>query len=234
MIALLCPTRKRAAQCRRMIESVVKTTGVDVAVYLAYDFREEDNYVSELLSIKGIPIYKLHMPDGMPTAHKWNRLAEHAMKDNHNLFMLAADDMVFSTPLWAEALLEHYSALDNKAHIYSLLDSRDADGTPHIIATREYIMAMGYFVPPLFLHWFIDTWTVAIGKANNCFTHMKDYLLMHDKPSDRGDVDETHSKIRTMGWHQRDTWVNEHCGHFLRSEIYRLSDASGRKLRTGS
>ena len=139
--------------------------------------------------------------------------------------MLASDDMIFDTPGWDKALLEHYDALENKIHVYHLQDSRDADGTPHPIVTREYIEAMGYAFPPIFLHWFLDTWTREIAKANNCFTHLKDYLLVHDKPSDKGQPDTTHSRIREWGWNQRDKYVNDTCQHFLALEKQRLRTA---------
>lgn len=169
--------------------------------------------------------------DMMPTAHKWNRLAECAMQfTDLNLFMLGSDDMYFDTPGWDKALIDHYNALENKTHVYHLQDSRDVDGTPHPIVTREYIEAMGYFVPPIFLHWHVDSWTVQIAKANDCFTHLRDYKLVHDKPSDKGEFDETFNRIRQWGWRDRDQYVNDACQHFLAQEKRRLSVAMNNKM----
>lgn len=193
-IAILCPTRGRPEQLNRMIKSVNDCARV---------------YVDQR--------------DMMPTVQKWNDLAEHAATyEDHKLFMLGSDDMWFGDYGWDKALIDHYNTLENKIHVYALRDSRDDNGTPHPIVTREYIEAMGYFVPPIFLHWFVDTWTVEIAKAKGVFTHLKDYLLIHDKPSDRGEADETHSRIRQWGWHERDKWVNDHCQHFLELEKERL------------
>lgn len=227
-IALLCPTRARPEQCKRMVQSVYNTTSENIGIYIAVSAEEFDLYKNTLSLPENnrLGIVLVTMPDGMPTGYKWNRLAELAIqsppKTGANIFMLCADDVVFSTPLWDKALLDHYNALDNKIHAYHLRDSRNPDGTPHPIVTREWIEAMGYFLPPLFVHWFVDTWTIEIAKANNCFTHLKNYLLLHDKPSDRGQSDETHNKIRNMGWHDRDKWVNDHCQHFLELEKKRL------------
>lgn len=224
-IALLCPTRARPEQFIRMHKSAFATSGVKqwspsekVVIYAACDKSEWDRYAwsADECNIA-------FMPDGMPTAHKWNLLAEQALENkNHKLFMLCADDVVFSTPCWDTALIDHYNALENKIHVYHLRDSRSEDGTPHPIVTREWIEAMGYFLPPIFTHWFVDTWTVEIAKHCGCYTHMKDYLLLHDKPSDRGQADETHSRIRQWGWNERDRWVHEHCQHFLEFEKRRL------------
>lgn len=204
MIALLCPSRGRPEQLRRMVESAKATVNTDIKFYVAIAHEDLAGDYAFLVGKATI----LCLPDNMPTSHKWNLLADEARKNSINqIFMLAADDMIFQTPLWDEALINHYNALDKKQHVYHLQDSRDENGTPHPIMTREYIEVMGFFIPPIFLHWFIDSWTVEIAKANNCFTHLKDYLLVHDKPSDKGNPDETHSRIRLWGWHDRDKYV---------------------------
>lgn len=217
-IALLCPTRGRPDQCRRMVESAYNTSACELNVYLYF---AEPSYAGCGTWHNCVKAYQ--GPD-YPTVQKWNVLAEQAMKDGCDLFMLAADDMIFATPGWDTALIEHYENLKEKCHVYALQDSRDELGTPHPIFTREYILAMGYMVPPIFLHWQIDTWSVAIAKSNGVFTHLKDYLLTHIKPSDTGAGDETHNRIRRNGWHERDAYVAKTCDHFLKAEMLRLDN----------
>lgn len=215
-IAILCPTRGRPEQFKRMVQSALSTSSGKIEIHPSVSDVERSLY--NLNSCEN----NFPFPDGMPTAHKWNILAHYAGMKGASLFMLCADDVVFTTPCWDKALLDHYNALENKIHVYHLRDSRNPDGTPHPIVTREYIEAMGYFLPPLFLHWFVDTWTVEIAKAAGCFTHLKDYELQHIKPSDQGKPDETHNRIRQMGWHDRDKWVHEKCQHLLEFEKRRL------------
>lgn len=219
-IALLCPTRGRPKELKRMIDSARATSeqgAVEFYIYMANDVPPEE------YELNGSDIKLCRGPD-WPTVQSWNSLAEYAMEDSkNNIFILAADDMVFTTPYWDRAILDHYGALANKIHIYSLQDSRDQLGTPHPIVTRQYIEAMGYFLPPIFLHWFIDSWTVQIGKYNDCFTHLKDYMLQHIKPWDDGNGDETHMRIRRMGWLNRDRYVNDKCQNYLDMEKTRLS-----------
>lgn len=209
MIALLCPTRGRQEQYQRMVDSVNATAETKIVIMGASNGTDE--YVN------------IRYPTDSPTVYMWNELAKLAMaKEKITHFMLAADDMLFATPGWDTAILDHYQALENKIQVYHLQDSRDPDGTPHPIVTREYITAMGYFLPPLFLHWYVDTWTREIAKANNCFAHLKDYLLIHDKPNDRKQPDATHWHIRKMGWLNRDIEVDKSCGLFLEIEKSRL------------
>lgn len=223
MIALLCPTKARPQQCKRMIESAIATSEGKLEIYLDIERAPIGGAIYDLPKHERLTYCLSESAPGLPTAHKWNMLAEEAMKNPDNkLCMLAADDMVFSTPLWDQALIESYNSLSVKSHVFALRDSRDENGTPHPIMSREYVEAMGYFVPPIFLHWFIDSWTVEIAKANNCFLHLKDYLLIHDKPSDKGQADATHTGIRAMGWHDRDKWVAEHCGEWLEDQKRKL------------
>lgn len=214
-IAILCPTRGREAQFDRMRKSMKATCSESVIVYSGTN--GNDNYARAIF------------PIDCPTSYMWNKLAEEAMKDKDiTHFMLGADDMIFSTPLWDEAIMKLY---DHKPHVYHLQDSRDKDGTPHPIVTREYIEAMGYFLPPIFMHWYVDSWTVEIAKYNKCFTHLRDYLLVHDKPSDKGQADETHNRIRRNGWKERDDYVNKTCQHFLALEKSRLHMAMSSPAR---
>lgn len=224
-IAILCPTRARPELFKRMVESAHATASdiKNLRFYPALRTEDLDAYNPYLGCATRVHV----MPDGMPTCHKWNFMAEGARKEDNKLFMLAGDDMIFTTPFWDKALLDHYNALENKIHVYALRDSRDPAGTPHPIVSRQYIQAMGYFLPPIFLHWHVDTWTVEIAKANTCFTHLKDYQLVHEKPWDKGIADETHKFIHKMGWLNSDIWTNEHCRHLLETEKARLKCAFG-------
>ncbi len=216
-IALLCPTRGRAEKCARMIDSAMATSSTNVQVILGIQEDQLDAYFD-------LRVPKLIVAD-QPPSHTWNMLAEQALLiPDIGLFMLAADDMVFATPGWDIALLEHYEALKEKAHVYAFQDSRDRLGTPHPVVSRDYMLALGYFCCPIFLHWYVDTWAVSIAKANGVFTHLKDYLLRHDKPSDTGAGDETHNRIRRAGWRERDAYVAKTCDHMLKGEIVRLGN----------
>lgn len=217
-IAILCPTRGREKLFDRMCDSAFKTSR-NTKIYF---YQAVDDFPTYKCPTQKDSIVKC-VGSPWPTVQSWNYLSSFAMTEGHNLFMLAADDIIFSTPGWDEALLDHYNNLENKIHVYHLQDSRDVNGTPHPIVTREYIDAMGYFLPPIFMHWYGDTWTVEIAKHNSCFTHLRDYELIHDKPSDKGISDETHSRIRKMGWRERDKYVNDTCQHFLELEKNRLA-----------
>lgn len=202
--AILVPSRSRPEQFKRMVESAYRTAGGKIKIYSGSN--GGDDY-----------LYR-QFPIDCPTVYMWNMLAEEAMQDPKNdIFMLGSDDIIFSTPLWDNEF--H----NDSPHVWHLQDSRDKLGIPHPICNRKYIEAMGYFMPPIFLHWQIDVWTTEIAKANNCFTHLTNYLLVHDKPSDRGIQDDTHTGIRSKGWRERDMAASNSCKHFLDIEKQRLA-----------
>ena len=220
MIAILCPTRGRPEQLRRMVESVAQTVSDPVYIAIA-PTRPSDIYLPDING-KTI-ISKFEYPDNLPTAQKWNNMAEAALKSEANLFMLGSDDMYFATSGWDKALIDHYNALENKIHVYALQDSRDVDGTPHPVFTREWIEFWGYMLNPMWLHWYVDTWAVEIAKANNCFTHLRGFSLQHIKPSDEGRPDETHNRIRSFGWAERDRFVWKNSQPYLEFDKKRLA-----------
>lgn len=220
MIVLLCPSKGRPEKIKRMWESA-KATASNIQLIATVSKEEYNDYYIALKDEYNVLI--LQEADLMPTVHKWNKSADLAMTQKEaKLFMVTGDDMIFDTQGWDKAILDHYEALNDKIQVYALQDSRDKDGTPHPIMTREYIQAMGYFVQPIFLHWFIDIWTAEIARANGCFTHLREYLLMHDKDNDKGKPDLTHTGIRSYGWAERDKYCNDKMQHVLRSEMLRL------------
>lgn len=222
MITILCPSRGRPREFKRMVESAIQTAhdpdNLRFMLFLGTDDPSLGTYSRDL---KNVTIF-VGQPWSAVMASNYLYTKAKELLPQTRLFMVGADDMVFSTPLWDKALMDEYDKCDSKIHVYCLRDSRDVNGTPHPIVTAGFANALGYFLPPIFLHWFVDSWVVDIAKANGCFTHLKDYLLIHDKPSDRGIKDETHNRIRAMGWHERDAYVNQACLHFLGTEKDRL------------
>jgi hypothetical protein len=220
MINLICPTRGRPDKMKRMWESAKATAYAPEQIRLVLGIDEDQELLHYASKPQSAVMYVLK-DHGI--VYGINRMVHSLMQDHHNkLFMIAPDDTIFTTPHWDKALTDHYNALENKAHVYCLRDSRDVDGTPHPVITREYVSMMGYFFPPIFLHWYVDTWTSDIAKACGIFTHLKDYELVHDKPSDRGKLDDTHYRPRARGWHERDSFVNVTCQNFKAVETQRL------------
>lgn len=223
-IAILVPTMGRPVICSTMLDSIIGTANNLNSVFVLLGLTEGDeckkDYVDLVKKYKEkMQIDLFEFPDWtLPMCH--NVLSEIAIK--HDLHFGVGDDQIFVTPGWDKALMDSYDALTNKIHMWSLLDNRDPKGMPAPIMSKEYIEAMGWRVPPYFMHWYCDTWSTEIAKANNILTHLTDYMLVHDKGPEKGVEDATFSRIRQRAGVDRDAWVDQKCHHFLDVEINRL------------
>lgn len=234
MIHIITPSRGRPEKLKRMWQSALQTAAEPDKLFLHYGIHveEEQAYGTCLMldpnsGFRGAT--QMYFVKDWGTVHSVNFLAAQAMTyDDCRLMYLVGDDTIFSTPCWDTALRNEYATLKNKVHIFSLLDSRDENGTPHPVVTREFWNAMGYLACPIFMHWYADSWLVEVAKSNGCFTHLKEYLLIHDKDSDRGKPDWTHQRIRNNGWKDRDYYLNEKCQHLLDAERCKLNLALNR------
>lgn len=227
-IAILCPTMGRPDICKLMIESVRKTAFnlKDIIIYLGLTEGDEtrDKYTDMVIKYKelNVQIGLYEFPDWtMPMCH--NELSKIAAK--HELHYGMGDDCMFVTPGWDQALVEVYEKLENKIHVFSLLDNRDSKGMPAPVITKAYIDVMGWRIPPYFMHWYCDTWTTEIAKACGILTHLKDYILVHDKRVEKGIMDDTYWRVRKRGAVDRDAYVDQNCHHWLEVEKERLRKA---------
>ncbi len=47
---------------------------------------------------------------------------------------------------------------------------RERVGSPHFAVHRNWMKALGYFVPPFFWHWYVDTYNQTVAKKlGRCF-----------------------------------------------------------------
>lgn len=201
-IGICVPTRQRPAEYARMRESVMDT--IKTANVLIYS------------SVQGDPKGYTHeadhyAPDYMPTVYRWNLLAKMAFEQRCDFIMLGSDDMKFLDAGWDDALIEAHDgiSLARPDCVFHLQDTRDVNGTPHPIISRELYEQQKFLISPAFLHWFGDTVLVSFAKAKQAFVHIRSHRLDHIKPSDIGMGDSTHNSIRRAGWYERDKQVYE-------------------------
>lgn len=224
MIAILCPTKGRPDKLKRMWDSAIATAKYPDKLSLWMGVNEEEVETYSSISFDKPTTAVMMACKDWSITYTLNILAEYAKK-RANFFMLMGDDAVFTTPHWDEAVYNNYDTLQKKAHVFALRDSRSADGTPHPIVTREWLDIVGYVACPIFLHWFVDTWLVGMAKLTNRFTHLKEFLLEHRKPSDVGEFDATHLTPRERGWHDRDKFVNDKLKpSFFVDEVKRIEE----------
>lgn len=179
LIDLLCPTRGRPEQFKRMVESARAMAEGEIHIHAYID--NDDPKASEyLFGIVGEP---------MPLAPAYQYLYDRSKAD---ILMMCADDIVFRTPGWDTQVKQ--LAPSDGVFVVSYDDlgrPRKEDGHPFI--GRKFIELMGYFTYPRLKHSCIDNWVVDIAKAVNRYIY-SDIIIEHVHPKyQKGIWDETYA-----------------------------------------
>ena len=206
MISIVCPSRGRPIQARRMYGSALNTARgeVEVKFYLNNDDPKITAY--DVPSVTG--------PD-MPTAWSWNKLA---LESRGELIVLGGDDTIFKTVGWDDRLREEM--WPDGIGVLAFNDLRSKGAAPHTCVSRKWIDTLGYFCPFWFHHWYVDTWNVDIAKRINRFKWLEDVVLEHMTfKNNKASMDDTYRRIR-------DSWIaGRDQAIWAATERYRAADA---------
>lgn len=107
----------------------------------------------------------------------WNRCYEEA---NYDYFMHAGDDLVFQTKGWDTKILNAFPK-DKIAFVHGRDGSPQDDikfGT-HGFLHRNWVEAVGYFVPPYFSCDYNDTWLNDVANKIDRHIMLNDVLIEH-------------------------------------------------------
>ena len=180
MIDLLCPTRGRPEQFKRMCDSARSTADgeINILAYMDSDDTGRDKYQEDVFI--GKP---------MPLAPAYQFLFNQSKAD---IVMMCADDIVFRTPGWDTKIRQQ--ATSDGVFVLSYDDlgrPRKEDGHPFI--GRKFIELVGYFTYPKLKHSCVDNWVVDIAKAVNRYIY-SDIIIEHMHPKySKGVLDETYT-----------------------------------------
>lgn len=186
MISILCPTRKRPYNIKRLYDSLKGTSDhpFEIVLYVDNDDDSYDDLTVPVVINKGERIVLSDM---------WNKCAEKAQYD---ILMYGADDILFRTLHWDTRVKEQFDKLDDKiAFVFG------RDGSPHDthygthgFVHRNWIKALGYICPPIFSGDYSDTWINDIARKVNRAIYI-DILTEHMHPDlGKTQVDETYNE----------------------------------------
>ena len=185
MISILCPSRGRPTLAKRMIDTVYNTVSdpknIEFLLYLNEDDPTLDNYK------KYIDKKYYTIGPNQSTCYSWNQLAE---KAKHDILFLAGDDIQFMTKNWDLNIIKVFEKFPDKICMAAPFDGNgkgngnallineepyqlkenEKVGSPHFAVHRNWMTALGYFVPPFFWHWYVDTYNQTVAKKlGRCF-----------------------------------------------------------------
>jgi len=157
LISILCPTRERPAEFKRMVKSASKTAThprrLEVIAYLD----DDDSYPYE-------PIPSVHYIRGprIMLTETWN-VCYRSCKGE--IFMHCGDDIVFRTPGWDAIVREAFEQSEDKV---LLVHGDDMSPNTDVLAThgflhRRWVEAVGYLLPPIFSCDWADVWLTEVA-----------------------------------------------------------------------
>lgn len=197
MISLLTPTRGRMAQLRQMVSSAIDTAEGKIEI-IVYKDKDDTSYDLPKGAEWG-PQVKMFSTERTLMSKYWNLAYEKAKGD---IFMQCADDIVFRTKGWDTIVKDTFEQYpDRIVLVYG------DDGNPdfkfhgtHSFLHRNWVEAVGYFVPPYFSSDFTDTWINEVAEGIGRKRHVK-ILTEHMHPAfGKGAIDLTHAEKYVRHW----------------------------------
>jgi hypothetical protein len=220
MISILCPSRGRPEMAAKMVNTALKLAGgpLEILIYI----NDDDPKIKQYFDL--IPQQFLQVgPDRSPV-YSWNKLAQQARYD---LLFLMGDDAWFETENWVPKFAKIFDQYPDKiAFVYPSLDGYPwqkgvltADHCPHFIVHKNWVRALGYFVPPHFWHWYVDTWYRDVAKRIGRLHRTTDVFV----PTHVDLEDTTGERKDRLSNRERDHFLWQHTQRWLQNDVDSLN-----------
>ncbi len=131
-----------------------------------------------------------------PTGHMWNILADKAKGD---LLCLMGDDVIIETPGWDIKIEEEAKKYKDNIFVITQNDGisdKNNLGCPHPIVHKRWKEILGFFMPPMFMHRYLDTYTMGLAKELGRYIQLPDVIFAHNK----GSVKKDNTGILSRTW----------------------------------
>ncbi len=208
MISILTPSRSRPKLAERMMLSAFKNPGcpIEIKFFLNADDPDLESYKSFLNQDQYI------IGPNQSTSYSWNILATQAVYD---IFFLVGDDAQFNTEEWGLKVINAFNLYPDKiVCVYPRAPSVKKSKNPHFCLHRNWTNILGFFVPPQFYHWYVDTWIREVAQKINRYHLIRDFEL----------AIETVDDYVTKNYHE--SWLKSKDSYIWSvSERYRNTDA---------
>ena len=203
-ISVICPTRKRTAHVKRLLDSIVdtasSTNNVETLFVIDDDDTESIKYFSSVNDEYNFDIKHVVVPR---LEHIFSDLANQALPQcEGELFLAIGDDGVFRTDNWDQMIIEQFEACPDKILLVHFNDLTSHCGTlaGHLAVHQKWINTVGYFSPPWFDGDWGDWWLTHVSNGVGRKKYRPDIVIEHMHITfGKADADETfyeHKKRR--------------------------------------
>ena len=200
--ALLCPTRgrpKRAAEAAR--SAFATASHPERVAYLLYvdeddsDLQNYERLVAELADEcagrGGVVRLTVGPPVGVLRA--FNQLTKTTDAD---VFVIATDDQVFVDHGWDARLDEETAKYSDGIYCMWFNDNWESQNfCTAPIVSRIWVETLGYFLFPIFEHFFADAWIWMLAKSVDRAVYISDIAVEHRHwKTGKSEIDDTYER----------------------------------------
>lgn len=213
MISILTPSRSRPILAKRMVDSMLANPGCDVEIlfFLNADDPALPEYQKFLNSNQYI------IGPNQSTCYSWNLMAE---KAKYDILFLVGDDAQIVGDNWGKLIINEFNKIPDKiACVYPRAPSVSKAKSPHFCLHKNWIKALGYYLPPIFYHWYVDTWVAEVTKALGRHKMLEGCEMPIETVKD-----EVNRNYHNSWLKERDVWVWNHSERYRKNDIDTLAN----------
>uniref|UniRef100_A0A7C3SMM6 Glycosyltransferase n=1 Tax=Dictyoglomus turgidum TaxID=513050 RepID=A0A7C3SMM6_9BACT len=182
MISILIPTRGRHERLRSLVKNILNTSLYSESNEICFYADEDDTSTIkelEILSRDFCDVVKFKKGPKVIFSDLWNQCLSIATKD---YYMICGDDVVFETQNWDEKVLRVFKDFSDKIVYVGVNDVIHNDGSlaVHGIVHKNWVDALGYLTPKIFIYNYADNWIDDIAKMINRRIFLREVIVRHN------------------------------------------------------
>lgn len=160
-ISLLVPTRGRPGSMQRLWDSAVSTADDKENLEIVFYMDNDDHYSLKQFEKMDSPQHHGIVGNRIVLSEMWNECQKIATGE---IYQHCGDDLVFRSKGWDTLVRNHISSFEDKiAFVYGRDGIQDEKLGTHGFLHKNWVNAVGYFVPPYFSCDFNDTWLTEVS-----------------------------------------------------------------------
>lgn len=188
LISVLCPTRQRPDNVRRLLESIAATASHAVEVVFRTD---TDSPLGD--NLPGSTLFTEVCGPRITLSQMWN---EAYTASHGDIVMQCGDDIIFRTPGWDDRIREAFSTIpDNIALVYGDDGFHGIKHATHGFVHHAWVDTVGYLTPPYFSCDYGDTWLMEVAMLTSRLVYLPDVITEHMHPANgKAPWDQSHQE----------------------------------------
>jgi hypothetical protein len=224
-IAVMTPTRQRAAQCLNHVQSII-TRAFDkenliIHIWLDENDPELDDYKTYLREGPYAEWIATHIGPQQPLGKCWNHMA--LMDKKSEIFFMGNDDWFMQTHGW-DQIVRQWDAMppyNDGIYVFYPHDNNDGKCTFPIVS-KKWIETTGYFVPEIFEFLANDTYLEKVGRMLDRLSLISVEIDHRHFAFGKAEYDQTYKQHRASGATKRDVKLLNESSDLIKSDVEKL------------